>query len=347
MQLQHDRERGEFNRQVEADQQEFDRRVAAAQAAFSRKAEAEKQALHRRMEAEQAGMLARHSQQEGEYWLRRKQKATKTLSPTLVAPQPIESKAQSTPSRPSAAPGCAPRKRPLPTPDPAGKQSLLQACDDQSEDEQQAMSARRAQQKARPQLKQLFVTPQPGKPGQPKSNVTSSRIKRVPKKEPEMIDLCSSDDNLLVEVTRTAYQNTTAATLQLFGESSQEQSVSHDQHSDNVLLLTTKVTASVGANQAREIWSCSVSSRSASAARFSTCPEQRQQANCVSARSDCCPIPCSGATNSAQQSTTPIRQRARDLWERLASAGARYKQAHSEPGSDRSAAAKAEWRLCQ
>ena len=34
MQLQHDRERDEFNRQAKADQQEFDRRVAAAQAAF-------------------------------------------------------------------------------------------------------------------------------------------------------------------------------------------------------------------------------------------------------------------------------------------------------------------------
>ena len=154
------------------------------------------------------------------------------------------------------------------------------------------MSAPRAQQKARLQLKQASVTPQvqrqnnrevptvstgapqPAKPGQPKSSVTSSRIKRVPKKEPEMIGLCSSDDDVLVEVTKAAYQNTTPivetapfrpgtsiATLQLIGESPQKQSVSRDQHSDNIFLLTTKVTVSVGASEAGQIWICSVSSR--------------------------------------------------------------------------------------
>ena len=233
---------------------------------FARKVEAGKREFQRRVNAAQDELFARHSQQEGDHWRRHDQKASNASSPAPTITQPIAPKAQPTASRPSATPVYASRQEPLHTPDPARRQSPFKAFNSRKQNGRVTTPASAAQQQAKQPSKQSLQPSkiqqqsskeaptgsigrlQPPKPGQTKpratasrTKVTTSQTKATPKKEIEMIDLCSSDDDdMLVEVTKATCQQEAAptvapasfrppiptATLQLFGGRSQQPSVS-------------------------------------------------------------------------------------------------------------------------
>lgn len=230
--------------------------------AMRRRHETENQNLTRRIEEIKAELLGRHKQQEGAYWHRQYQKQSKTSScvpppPPNQAPTPAPS-TQTTTSRRSAALASTPGQKPLPTQDPVGKQSSLKALDKHKQNGLGTATASATQQRAEQQIKQSSLsrrvqqqaknegsTGSPGgtqasKPAQTKPNAATSRSKLISKKDVETIDLCSSDDDMLVEVSKADYRKKTTptaapapfhpavptATLQLFGETSQKQAVS-------------------------------------------------------------------------------------------------------------------------
>lgn len=244
MRAQHQQECAAFGRQVEAEMQAMRRRHGT-----------ENQNLTRRIEEIKAELLGRHKQQEGAYWHRQYQKQSKTSSP--VPPPPPNQTAIPT-SRRSAALASTPGQNPLPTQDLVGKQSSFKALDKHKQNGLGTATASATQQRAEQQIKQSSLSrrvqqqaknegstgsiggTQASKPAQTKPNAATSRSKPISKKDVETIDLYSSDDDMLVEVSKADYQKKTTptaapapfhpavptATPQLFGETSQKQAVS-------------------------------------------------------------------------------------------------------------------------
>jgi hypothetical protein len=245
MRERHQQECAAFVRQVEADKQ-----------TLARRQEAERGDFNRRVETVKAELLGRHSQQEGAYWTRHHQKQSKICSPAASMPPPPHqgpiSTTQAASLRPSATPATVLDRNPVPKPEPALKPSLSKAFNEHKQKAQKATAVSAVQRPAKQTSKQAPIprhvqqkaerdaagASQPTKPEQPRQNAATPRTRTSLKKDVETIDLCSSDDNMLAEVTKEDYQQTNTpavapfrpaiptATFQFFSGSSQKQAVS-------------------------------------------------------------------------------------------------------------------------
>lgn len=218
--------------------------------AFKRKVETEKRVFDRRVDAAHADLLARHAHQEREFW----QHATNTSGCAGPAPQSVAPNTQSTTSRPSTAPAY-PHQKPSPTLGPPRKHQpssqpppiFLNTCDSPRRQSQTTVSVSASPQQPNQPLKpsskvlhppspnkkqtptMLTGGPRPPEPNQYLPRINGAHPPPIKKQECETIDLCSDDDDVLVEVTKAAYQKNTVrpppfrpgiptATFQLFGE---------------------------------------------------------------------------------------------------------------------------------
>ncbi|KAJ4383402.1 hypothetical protein N0V86_001449 [Didymella sp. IMI 355093] len=245
MRERHQQECAAFVRQVEADKQ-----------TLAHRQEAERGDFNRHVETIKAELLGRHSQQEGAYWIRHHQKQSKVCSLAASMPPPPHqgptSTTQTTPLRPSATPATVMDRNPMPKPEPAMNPSLSKAFNEQKQKSQKVTAVSAVQQPAKQASKQAPIprhgqqkgirdavgASQPTKPEQPRQNTVTPRTRTSLKKDVETIDLCSSDDDMLAEVSKADYQKTDTpavapfrpaiptATLQLLGGLSQKQAVS-------------------------------------------------------------------------------------------------------------------------
>ncbi|KAF9696501.1 hypothetical protein EKO04_005381 [Ascochyta lentis] len=226
----------------------FVRKIATAQEQFSSQ-----------VEAAHAAILARHSQQEKEFY----GVTPNTPSHALSTRQSVVAKTQPTTSKMGFAAAHTTQK-PLPTPISSDKRQSggqltplsSTAHDSQREKDRGTPSASVSQQQAEKQLKLSYQSlqaqshrgertaavptrDQPLMPRQRKPSGTGLRRRPAQVKQCEIINLCSddddeSDDDVVVEVTRSTYHENTAvptpvlpsiptATLQLFGEKPKKQ----------------------------------------------------------------------------------------------------------------------------
>lgn len=298
MRAQHQQECAAFARQVNTDRQALLHRQGAERTEFQRQ-----------VDTTQAALLARHRQQEGAYWTIHHQKQTKVCSPPGPAPptrqQVYTSAAHATNLRPSAVPTTAPDRKPMPKPEPAKKHSLPKSIGEQKSIVWEATLIPTLQQPEKQGTKQASLpchvqqqirkdaagAPQPANPGLPNRNGTAFRSKASPKKDVETIDLCDSDDDILVEVSKADYQKTATpattpapfcpatptATLQLFGEPFQKQAVSFETYPDQCSLLIVEAKSANYSRQAREARERSVYAGSNSISPSSLLPDYCQQ----------------------------------------------------------------------
>lgn len=215
-----------------------------------------------RMKAEQAELLARHQQQEGIFWLQPNHVAPSTYNLVPNTPQSTAANVQPTISNLSVSLGDAPYQRPLPTPGPSRKQSFsasstpsLDVCDSQQQAAQQLKQLHgfaEAQRQSNKQIPTASTKPLQPLKSQPRPNVanTAPSARAALKKQHEIVDLCSDDDDVLVEVTGATYQQKTkpmiapatfrpsipTTTPQLPGKGSQKQSVSVRPQNQSILV---------------------------------------------------------------------------------------------------------------
>ena len=248
----------------------FTRQVNTEKLALLQRQEVERTEFNRRVETTQAELLARHSQQEGAYWTRRQQKQGKVCSPPAPPPPTQQQRhapaAQMINPRPSATPASVPDRKLMPKPEPAKKPSVPRTFGEQKPSAQKVTATFAAQQPIKQAAQPAFQprpvqqqtnkeapgSSQPAQATQPKRDATASRANVTSRKDVEMVDLCNSDDDVLVELSKADYQKKTTpvvnaapfcpaiptATFQLFGNSSRKQMVSCKIHLRRCSLLT-------------------------------------------------------------------------------------------------------------
>lgn len=197
---QHQQELDQVSIKIENDQREFQRRIDAAR----------------------ARLLAKHSQEERNFWRRHEQKASSS-------PYPGPSKALPIAPRPSAAADCAPAPGSVSTSLLAERGSRLKALDSEKQGARIATTAPTALQQAEKPSQQA-PQPQPAQPSTKQARTgstnaaqsskagdtkppTATPSREPPKKQPMVIDLCSSDDEMLVEVSKTTFKERLAMNI--------------------------------------------------------------------------------------------------------------------------------------
>lgn len=248
----------------------FTRQVNTAKPALLQRQEVERTDFNRRVETTQAELLARHSQQEGAYWTRRQQKQGKVCSPPALPP-PIQQQCHAPAARminprPSATPATVPDRKLVQKPEPAKKPSVPRIFGEQKPSAQKVTAAFAAQQPIKQASQPAFQprpvqqqtnkeasgSSQPAQATQPKRNATASRADVMSRRDVEMADLCDSNDDVVVELSKADYQKKTTpvvnaapfcpaiptATYQLFGGPPQNQMVSCKMYLFRCSLLT-------------------------------------------------------------------------------------------------------------
>ncbi|KAF1361801.1 hypothetical protein EJ07DRAFT_175773 [Lizonia empirigonia] len=195
--------------------------------ALQREIEANRRDLDRRVTAAHAGLLARHSQQEKDFWRQASNNSNRALPTHQLAAanvQPITAKLSATSAHQhqklSSTSG-SPENQKTST-QPAG--ASFEAFDSQRRRTQTTLSASAAQRQTEHSLKpSLECCPaqrrnrekavrtggrQPPKSSQSQTSITCTQPQPTHRQECLFIDLCSddSDDDVLVEVTKTAYR---------------------------------------------------------------------------------------------------------------------------------------------
>ncbi|KAJ4992255.1 hypothetical protein SVAN01_02274 [Stagonosporopsis vannaccii] len=182
------------------------------------------QDLQRRANAEQAELLAEHAQQERNFWSRYEMRASATAYPIahragLAATQCVAAPA----GAPSANQGTLPTPKLTAAKTSSAKVNVSQTLSGKATP---TISARQrhaeqppkhprfqhAQPASKKESKSSTNGAQPPNVGKSKPQKTARQGKEAAGREPVIINLCTSDDEMLVEVQKAAFKEKTAAT---------------------------------------------------------------------------------------------------------------------------------------
>lgn len=198
---------------------------------FKHMVDVQKRDFDRQVDAAYSVLLAKHSQQEREFW----QHAPNALGRAAPAPPPVAPKIQTTTSKPST-PKNIPHQQPGSSSDHRRQIQLTAPAPAPARRPGQPIKPPSAVSEAQSQhntpVKHVSTGEvKPPKPVQASASDTKSCSRPDRKQECEIVDLCSDneDNDVLVEATKQTYQKTTAlpsafrpgiptATFQLFGE---------------------------------------------------------------------------------------------------------------------------------
>ncbi|KAH6643628.1 hypothetical protein C7974DRAFT_438571 [Boeremia exigua] len=284
--------------------------------------EAERRHFQRRIEAEKVALIAKQVKEDGDYWGRYAQKLA-------TAPGPVASKAQLETTKSGAAPTCAASKVTLPQPDlSTTKRALPNTCDSQKQGRKAGMIATAAPQQAGQapkQSRQSQRTQQPTEqaamssrgaprptPKQIKPKAAALQSKSVSGENEEVIDLCSSDDDMLVEVSKAAYEKKAtartldipgvpSATSKLFGRNNHNPSVSPLSSFPQCLFLI------LAANSRSIVHKAGEAKGSDATTLSSACPRQHRQSE---SRLCATSAQYGATTSSSSQQSQPASQAA-------------------------------------